>query len=217
MEKEMSDEEVDLVISRRLRDEARQRGLLDYTLRMLAGPDGKYMIWQFIFCMMKENWSAIKEILKFTVDYDRTVGAGIAAGKYDRVDPEIHTINFPTRQNDIKEVEIILVSFGCYVKDEAVTKNLEALGLKDVGLQELLMIGEKYPNLQLQFPIIARGSTCQRGDWMYYPSLSTGILVGNERQLDLHPTSGVIWIDHAPYGYVWTSRYHFACVRKPKA
>ena len=120
---------------------------------------------------------------RLSVDYDRSVEDGIAAGKYDWTNDNITQKNFPSNRKSVAEVDVQLVPFGRVMTTDAVARELDKLGLRPAELPELLTLGERHPDLQREFPIIALGSRWRYpgGDWSV-PCLSR---YGAERGLDL--------------------------------
>lgn len=100
----------------------------------------------------------IHQTVKVLVDYGRSVSDGITAGKYDWVEDSITEKNIPTTQSDKAELEIQLLYFGKYMNTELVFVEMEKQNLRPATLQELLAIGEKYPEIQREFPVVALGS-----------------------------------------------------------
>ncbi len=136
------------------------------------------------------------------VNYDLSVEAAIRAGKYDWKNENITSANFPPTRQGTMDLDIILVHYGRDMQDEEIDKDLERQGLRDAELPELLALGAKYPDLQRQFPIIARGSV-----WLFPSDGDRGVPYlrkdGGGRGLNLG------WL-----GGRWGSDYRFAAVRK---
>jgi hypothetical protein len=100
------------------------------------------------------------------INYDRGVKAGIRSGHYDYVNPYITENNFPTIQQGVKEVAVQLVHFSKIkmMSTDQVLIELDKMNLRPANIQELLSLGEKHPNLQREYPIIALGSVCRSFD-----------------------------------------------------
>ncbi len=143
----------------------------------------------------------IDEVLTVTVDRDRSIVDGVKADKYDWSDNSINDKNFkPTGKGSVG-TEIILVHFDKSMSTNKVLKELDKRNLRPADLQELLAIGEKYPEKQREFPVIALGSVWQGpyGDRIV-PYLGRD---GACRKLCLR------WIDSG-----WDGVCRFAAVRK---
>ena len=136
-----------------------------------------------------------------TVNYDLSVKDAIAAGKYDWKNDDITTKNFPSKCTGVADMEIILVKFDDTMSSEDVIRELDKKGLRPAALPELLAFGEKYTDVQREFPVIALGSVRQHSDGnRLVPSL---FKVASQLCL------GLVW-----FGGKWDSLYRFAAVRK---
>lgn len=135
------------------------------------------------------------------VNYNLSVKKAIKAGNYDWTNDDITSENFPTKRSGEAEVDIELVHFNRDMSTEEVLAEFDKRGLEPAELHELLKIGEKYPNLQREFPIVALGSV-RRSPYgsRYYPYLSCD---NSERTLYLG------WP-----GVRWGGRCRFAVLRK---
>lgn len=136
-----------------------------------------------------------------TVNYDLSVEDAVKAGKYDCKNDRITSKNFPSKRKGKVDAEIILVKFAKDMESEAILLELDKQGLRPAELPELLAFGEKYPEVQREFPIVALGSVWQdAGDDRNVPCLSGG---SDERGLYLY------W-----FSVGWDSDYRFAALRK---
>lgn len=136
------------------------------------------------------------------VDYAMSLADMIAAGRYDWTNSDITAGHFPFTGEGKAEVAIELVHFGRVIKDgDEGLRELDKMGLRAATLPELLAFGEKYPDMQRQFPVIAFGSVWQdRGGFRDVPGLWKG---DRKRSLDLR------W-----FGGGWLKNGRFAAVRK---
>lgn len=134
-----------------------------------------------------------------TVNYDRDVEEAIRAGKYDWIDSNITSKNFPTKRSGVAKVDIELVHFNHNIFANEVLPNWNERGLRPAELLELLALGEKCPDLQREFPIVAFGSVWQGfdGSCPYLSEVKSG------RFLELG------WIKSS-----WGGRCRFAVLRK---
>ena len=103
----------------------------------------------------------ITDIQKQVVNYDRTIADSLKAGKYDWTNCNITDANFPSTEVGQKEVKFGLFHLNNAMKSGDVIAQLEQEGFRPVTLKELLVYGEKYPNVQRKFPIIALGSVAK--------------------------------------------------------
>ena len=146
---------------------------------------------------MNKDATLAQGILALTANYDRSVEDAVKAGKYDWSNDNITTNNFPSKRTGTADTEIILVKFERDMESGDVVKQLDKQGLRPAELPELLAFGEKYPDVQRDFPVVALGSVLQ-------------ILVGDRPAPCLDGHSGrrnlcLFW---------WGSFYRFAAVRK---
>jgi len=136
-----------------------------------------------------------------SVDYRRSVEDGVKAGRYNWVSSDITSRNFPTKRKGTAEVAVELIHFNRYVSTNEALRELDGMGYRPAELHELLAFGEKYPEVQRQFPVIALGSVWQgRGGDRLVPCL---IGHGSGRFL------GLDWLEGG-----WSEVYRFAVVKK---
>ena len=135
------------------------------------------------------------------INYNRSVEDGIKAGNYDWKNNDITSKHFPSQETGSREVVIELFHFGKDMSTDEVLAELDKQGYRPATLKELLPLGEKYPNLQREFPIIALGSVWRDSNGnRFCPYLGRD---GSERNLDLR------WV-----GRRWGDGCRFAVVRK---
>lgn len=159
-----------------------------------------------------------------TIDYKKSLADMIAVGKYDYVNPNIVEKNFPIQQRpSVSEADmqssgnpyrtlgvqndnsanIVLVHLNKAVKTSEVLAYMDKQGLRPAYIEELLAFGEKYPEIQRQFPVVALGSVwVSSGQGRSVACLGSG---GSERDL------GLYW--GGPDG-AWGGVYRFAAVSK---
>jgi hypothetical protein len=136
-----------------------------------------------------------------TVNYDLSVKDAIAAGKYDWKNDDITDKHFPSKRAGTTDTEIILVKFDKDMTLEDVLRELNKQRLRAAELPELLAFGEKYPDVQLEFPVVALGSVWQdSGGRRGAPFLSE---CGDDRGL------GLAWFET-----IFGPHCRFAAVRK---
>jgi hypothetical protein len=136
-----------------------------------------------------------------TIDYGMTVEQMVEAGNYDWNNRDINSRNFPAKGDGAVETTLELVHLNKVARTAEVEAYLKANGLRAATLAELLAFGAKYPEIQLEFPVVALGSS-----WFdplsdrYVPYLFRR---GSERTLSL------VW-----RGYDWIVDCRFLAVRK---
>ncbi|MFH1047832.1 MAG: hypothetical protein V1738_06025 [Patescibacteria group bacterium] len=96
---------------------------------------------------------------RITVDRGRTLGEAIAAGRYDSVDSDINSRNYSEPSPVPGEAEAVLVHLDRVATTAEAEAGIAHPGLRPVTLWELLAFGERYPDVQRQFPVIALGSS----------------------------------------------------------
>lgn len=135
------------------------------------------------------------------VDYDRNVKEAIELGKYDWTNNDINDKNFKTERKGKANFEIELIHFNRPISSENALKEIEENNYRPAELHELLALGEKYPDLQREFPIVALSSVWQDPDGdRDVPCL---VKDGSGRRLRLR------WL-----GFDWGGLWRFAVVRK---
>lgn len=135
------------------------------------------------------------------VNYDLSVGSLVAHGKYDWKSNNITSKNFPTTRKGEVDLTIELVHFNKVLTTEEVIAELNKKGLRPAKLHELLSFGEKYPEEQGKYPVIALGSVWQyrRARWLV-PYLHGDVYV---RIL------GLVY-----FGHKWDAHSRFLAVRE---
>lgn len=90
---------------------------------------------------------------------DRPLGEAIKAGKYDYVNSSILENFQGTSVPGKKEVSVIC--FNRYISSEDAVKEMAKMNLRPADIWDELAFGEKYPDLQRKYPIVALGSSCE--------------------------------------------------------
>lgn len=182
----------------------KKAGGSDEDIHRLATPDAEGDgTWQKIAQVIVEAGKKIGQIFTLVVDYGRSVKAGILAGKYDYANDNIAEENFPKAEHEQgkKEQVFTLYHFDKSTESDLVITQMEKDGKRPATLRELISFGEKYPELQRQFPIIALGSVwLDRLGSRRVPYLGSA---GSRRDLDLN------WYDGS-----WDGRCRFLAVSK---
>jgi len=136
-----------------------------------------------------------------SVDYDLSVENAVKLGQYNWTNGDITGKNFPTTRTGKVEVVVELIRFNCAISTKDAQRELDQRGYRPAELHELLAFGEKYPEVQHEFPVVALGSVWQsRSGDRLVPYLRRH---GSRRHLYLY------WV-----GYDWDEIYRFAAVRK---
>lgn len=137
-----------------------------------------------------------------TVNYDQPLAQQIAAGRFDRVQPDINVKNFPAQSGQAK-INLVLVSIppNKMTSTVDVQRLLEAQGLRSATLAELLAFDAARPTEYRQGPIAALGSSWIRSQF------STEVPT-------LDKDSGKRWLWLRPTYLDWPPRYRFLAVKK---
>ena len=140
-------------------------------------------------------------VYSLSIDYEMSVDEAKKRGNYDWVNNNITQENFPTKRKGKAEIEIKLFHFNRYISSEDVIKEMDNAGYRPAELHELLVLGEKYPDLQREFPIAALGSVWLAPDGNRdVPFLNR---LGSKRILNLS------WLE-----LDWNGRWRFVALRK---
>lgn len=99
-----------------------------------------------------------KFVYDIVVDYNQSLADMIKAGKYDLVDSYINAKRFPLKGKGKHELNATLFHFNRYIKSDDAIAEMDRQGYRPGRIEELLALGEKYPDLQKEFSIVALGS-----------------------------------------------------------
>ncbi len=135
-----------------------------------------------------------------TVNYDLSLAEMIKVGKYDSVNSGITKKHFPVNGEGTNEVVTELVHFNRFIGSDEVIRELDKRGFRPATIEELLAFGAKYPEMQIQFPIVALGSL-----WRHLGHRDVPYLWGASRGHDLN----LDWFENG-----WEGHYRFLAVRK---
>lgn len=180
----------------------RERGVPDEDIHRLAADtkEGKTLISKIVDIFVEVSQKA-KDIFRVLVDYYRSLEDMIAAGKYDYANPDINAKHFPVAKHGKEDVAVELVHFDRNISSDEAIPELDKMGFRPATLPELLAFGEKYPDVQRRFPVVALGSV-----WL---------------RLSGRRNVACLWGDSTERGLTlswfegdWLARYRFASVRK---
>ena len=136
-----------------------------------------------------------------TVNYGLSVEDAVKLGRYDWVNSDIASKDFPTERKGADKVAVELIHFNHYISTKNALNELDKMGYRPAELHELLAFGAKHPDVQREFPIAALGSVWRfRSGRRGVPCLDG---YGSERLLHLR------WL-----GDGWYELCRFAAVRK---
>ena len=181
---------------------ARERGVPDEDIHRLAAEtrEGKALISRIVDIFAEASQKS-KDVFRVLVDYCRSLEDMIAAGKYDSVNSDINTEHFPIAKHGREDIAIELVHIDRNISSDDALREMDKMGFRPATLPELLAFGEKYPDVQCQFPIVALGSVWRN----LHGYRRVPVLWSDSRERFLL----LIW-----FGYDWGAHYRFAAVRK---
>lgn len=133
------------------------------------------------------------------VNYNLSVEQAVKLGHYHFSDEHFVRQNFYTKKKGTKDVVIRLVQFPRMVTTKYARSELKEMGYRPCTLHELLAFGEKFPQKQLEFPIVALGSVWKDDGDEIFP-----YLYSDGRSRNLGPACP--WVG-------WASAFRFAVVR----
>lgn len=161
-------------------------------------------IWEKIATVVVEACKKAKEAFTFVVDYGRSISESVKAGRYDYANSDVTDEHFTAEEYEKgkKEQSFKLYCFdGKETESDWVIAQMDKDGFRPATVRELLAFGEKNPELQRQFPIIAL-----RQSWVYRNgNRSVACLAGCDTEREL----GLGWYDRG-----WHGRCRFLAVRK---
>jgi len=124
---------------------------------------------------------------KDTVNYDRSIVDSVKAGAYDWSNGDITDVNFPSEEKGTQEVEFGLFHFNRPVSSEDAKAGIKEEGFRPATMKEMLACGEKHPEEQRKFPIIALGSVVALSGCRFVGCLGRD---GSKRDVDLECYDG---------------------------
>jgi len=135
------------------------------------------------------------------INFGKTVEQMKDDGHYDWSNSNINSQNFPLSGEGTVNVTLELVHLNRLASSQDVLDHLEANGMRPATVEELLMFGVTYPDIQREFPIVCLGSSWVDPDGdRDVPYLRRD---GSRRNLDLD------WLDDD-----WDDVCRFLAVRK---
>jgi len=141
--------------------------------------------------------------ITLTIDYSRTLQEMISAGNYHWTNSDVTERNFPlpAKLNSKKTLSARLFHFSRVMSSKDIINVMRELNYRPATLFELLALGETYPKLQKEFPIVTLSSFMCGNDGIYtVPVLG---FPGGERRLALRFLYGD-----------WSVFFRFLAIRK---
>lgn len=99
-----------------------------------------------------------KFVYDIVVDYNRSLDDMIKASKYDLLSGYINAERFPLKGKGKHELNATLFHFNRYIKSDDAIAEMNRQGCRPGRIEELLALGEKYPDPLKGFSIVALGS-----------------------------------------------------------
>lgn len=124
--------------------------------------------------------------LELSVDYARPFGEMVAGGKYDIIhpaleDPTLRDIHFSIQGRGSPSWRAKLI-FSDGLTPAVMTGAMHSSGWLPAKIEHLLAFGERYPNEQYKYDVLAPGSTATVQGDVHMPGLTCR---GRERELTL--------------------------------
>jgi hypothetical protein len=101
---------------------------------------------------------AVRDGVFIVVDYTRSLAEMIKAGAYDWVNSDITESHFPVQGQGKQELVPEIIHYGKFMSSDDIVKDLDKRGLRRGTVHELCSYGEKFPDEQRKYPIVALGS-----------------------------------------------------------
>ena len=177
-------------------------GRMEAVLNIITSTGGESAIDDFLSGKLKiVRTEDQRPTFKVTVNYGQTLKEMIEKGKFNWVNDNINSKNFPIEGKGQVETEVVLFHFNKTITSEEVIKEMEKEGYCPANIAELLALAEKEPDLQRQFPIASLGSVWRGPSGFHDVScLSRSI---SARYLNLY------WFEDS-----WNDDWRFAALRK---
>ena len=107
-----------------------------------------------------EGFAVTQQQLELVVDRKRTLEEVIAAGRYNYANPDINSSSCPSmRAETIGDATIF--HFDEELTTDEILDLLDKMGYRAADVFELCAFGEKYPDEQRKYPILALGQDVQ--------------------------------------------------------
>lgn len=107
---------------------------------------------------IKSSQATPKATYELVVDYDKTLAQMIEAGRYNWENSDITDERFPVVGTGKATAKAVLVYLNKVTSTNEALAHLDQNGLRPATIAELLAFGAKFPDIQLQFPVVALGS-----------------------------------------------------------
>lgn len=159
--------------------------------------EGRVHVWP------PETEPTVSDIFCDEIDYDRSIAEFVRAGNYATVDPGLTDENVISTETGKKMISTKLFHFGFgrLASSVRAENNLNSKGFRPATSKEILNFGQKHPEVQLMFPVVAVGSA---------------IVVGTRRVVCcLRGENGNRQVALVCYMHPWNERCRFLGVKDP--
>ena len=175
------------------------RGEEEALLNILGGVEIARNILKGVAKVVIEVISHLVGTSKQIVNYDRSIKDSVKAGKYDWTNDNITDANFPSKEKGEREVEFGVFHFNKTMMSDDVIAKMKLEGFRPATMKEELAYGEKNPEEQRKYPLVALGSVAS--------------LVGSRQVGCLYESSSGRRANLNYYVSVWRGRFRFLGVR----
>jgi hypothetical protein len=126
--------------------------------RWIGDPSGLQKFLSGLVEIVTTVVSFIVATFRDQVNYGRSVRDSLKAGKYDWMNDNITDANFPSTESGEREVEYVMFHFAKTMSSEGAIAGMGTENCRPATMKEMLAFGEKHPELQREYPIVALGS-----------------------------------------------------------
>lgn len=103
----------------------------------------------------------VGNVYPVVVNYEMSVEDAVKLGWYDWANDNITSRNFQTKRMGTVDLMVELIHFDKVISTSEALRELNKMGMRPAELHELLAFGEKHPDIQREFPVIALGAVWQ--------------------------------------------------------
>jgi hypothetical protein len=150
---------------------------------------------------MTTTTNAVVTTYPVTIDYRKSLDEMVKAGRYGYTNPAITSEHFPIQGEGEVPTELVFVHFDRNIESDGAVAELNKMGLEPARLEHACAFGEKYPDVQKEFPIVFLGSVWADAS-------------GNRHVPYLDGWSGGRGLGLSGWSGGWGRRCRFAAVRK---
>ena len=115
-----------------------------------------------------------RTLLTFEIDFRRSIEQMVKAGNYGEASPTINGKNFFIHGKGVRTIQVVLFHFTAAIKAQRVIAEMkrdDQYPSEPAGIEGLLAVGERFPDLQRDFRIFALGCSDISFDYCVSPYL----------------------------------------------